>query len=221
MFTAAFDAAGTDHDQELLIVAGFISSADDWIDFDRLWRKRLAAARLRFFHMVDFASFKKQFSNGWRDNEPRRRNLLRDLMEIIRSHAFRRFGCIVENKTFRDNVPEDFRDQYLLDAFTAASMACARQVQDWCKADGASSFENVRFVFEAGDTGQTQLENRFRNDLQMIPSFEFKEDKETPSGEQRAFTPLQAADFFAYELFRGSKNPKTENINRDGRCYSF
>jgi len=148
--------------------------------------------------MVDFASSKKQFSSGWKDNEPRRQALLRDLMEIIRPRVFRRFGCVIENKTFLDNVSKDFRDQYFLDAYTAAGMVCASQVREWCKVDRSPRFETVRFVFEAGDKGQAQLEKRFRNDLKTIASFEFK----------TAFTPLQVADFLAYELFLGVKESK-------------
>jgi hypothetical protein len=209
MFTTAFDAAGTDHDQELLIVAGFISTADHWINFDRLWRKRLADDGLKYFHMVDFASFKKQFRNGWRDNEPRRRALLGDLMDIIQAHAFRRFGCVVENTTFLENVSKDVRDQYFLDAYTAASLSCTQQVRQWCTDDGSPKFETIRFVFEAGDKGQTQLEKRFRNDLKMIANFEFKFDQET----HLAFTPLQAADFLAYELFLGVKETRGRKHN--------
>src|ERR1039458_1092492 len=42
MMTACFDASGHERDQRFLVVAGFVSSVDDWIDFDRLWRDRLA-----------------------------------------------------------------------------------------------------------------------------------------------------------------------------------
>lgn len=201
MFTACFDASGTIHDQGDLVIAGFISTADVWIDFDRLWRKRLAEDGLEYFHMVDFAHHREQFASGWKGNEPRRRALLEDLMKIIRSHAFRRFGCVIENQVFLTNVSENFRSQYLFNAYVAASMVCVGQVSEWCSGDGAPVFEKIRFVFEAGDAGQAQLEKRFRNDLQMSLSFEYK------TGEQ-AFTPLQAADFFAYELLLGIRESK-------------
>lgn len=198
MFTACFDAGGTPHDQELLVVAGFISTADEWNNFDRLWRKRLADDGLEYFRMAEFAHSRKQFRSGWKDNEPRRKALLGDLMAIIRLHAFRRFGCIVENQTFLNNVPRDFQAQYFLDAYTTASMACVRQVRDWGRAEGAPALEKVRFVFEAGDAGQAQLEKRFRNDIQTSISFKYKKGPQS-------FTPLQAADFLAYELFVGVK----------------
>ena len=85
-------------------------------------------------------------------------------------------------------------------------MTCVKQVMQWCKNDGSPRFERIEFVFEDGDLGKGNLISRFRNDLKMIPSFKPKQDKETPHGRVCGFTPLQAADFFAYEVFLGCKN---------------
>ena len=86
MLTACFDASGNYQDpkQPFFVVAGFISRADRWIKFDEEWRKRLASDGLSYFHAVDFAASQKEFAVGWRDNEKRRRQLLEDLLDIIR-----------------------------------------------------------------------------------------------------------------------------------------
>jgi hypothetical protein len=81
MLAAAFDGR-TDREKTWLAVAGFISSAKDWVNFDRAWRARLAEDGIAYFHMVDFAHSVKKF-DGWRNHEARRQHLLSDLLAII------------------------------------------------------------------------------------------------------------------------------------------
>ncbi|MBI4431464.1 MAG: hypothetical protein HY587_07110 [Candidatus Omnitrophica bacterium] len=214
MFTACFDAGGSQHDQKFLVVAGFVSSAEEWVRFDKAWRERLAGDNLSYFHMVDFAQFSGEFRNGWRDNEPRRKKLLSDLVEIIRRHAFRRFGCAIDNEVFLRNLPENRRRQYFLNAYALAGMTSAAQVFKWCKEE-RTPFEKVDFVFEDGDIGKGQLITRFNNDLGMTPVFKPKKDKQATIGMVFGFTPLQAADFLAYEITKGCKEMK--NRKRDPR----
>jgi hypothetical protein len=147
MFTACFDAGGSQHNQQFLVVAGFISSSKIWNDFDRIWRGRLAQDGLSYFHMVDFAQSTGQFREGWRNNEPRRQRLLADLMDIIRKHAFRRFGCAVDNELFLRHLPRERREEYFLDAYALASMDCTAQVLRWCRTQPAPTVPQsaVRF----------------------------------------------------------------------------
>jgi hypothetical protein len=210
MFIACFDAGGSQHDQNFLVVAGFISSADTWKRFDTAWRERLEQDDLSYFHMVDLAQSTEEFKEGWKNNEPRRQKLLADLMEIIQKYAFRRFGCAVNNELFLLHLSKERREEYFLDAYALAGMDCTAQVLRWCKTQPAPEFHTVRFVFEDGDLGKGKLIKRFSNDLDMTPFFEPKQDKLTEHGKIAAFTPLQAADFLSYEILKGCK----EMINR-------
>ena len=112
MFIACFDAGGSQHDQNFLVVAGFISSADTWKRFDTAWRERLEQDDLSYFHMVDLAQSTEEFKEGWKNNEPRRQKLLADLMEIIQKYAFRRFGCAVNNELFLLHLSKERREEY-------------------------------------------------------------------------------------------------------------
>src|SRR5438309_1885521 len=85
MLQTAFDAAGHEVDHSCISVAGFISSAEDWIKFDEAWRKRLTADRLTYFRMSDFAQFSGEFADRDAWKESRRRALLGNLIEIIRA----------------------------------------------------------------------------------------------------------------------------------------
>ena len=204
MMTACFDASGHECDQRFLVVAGFVSSADDWIDFDRLWRHRLAQDGLSYFHMHDFAQNVGQFLKGWREDESRRRKLLGDLMDIIQSHTYRKFACTVENQFLSDNVKPEIIRNYHLKSYVLAARDCAARVREWSRSFGAK--EVPALVFEYGDLYQTLLTKRLVADQFAPPLFKFKKDR---VDEDRTivlgFTPLQAADFFAYEAFIAAK----------------
>ncbi len=109
VLAATFDAS-VDKTKNWLAVAGFISSAGDWVDFDRKWRARLAEDGLTYFHMVDFAQSVEEFSKGWKKDEPRRRRLLNDLLEIIEGHVYHKVGVMVEIKGYDDVVTTTARD---------------------------------------------------------------------------------------------------------------
>lgn len=203
MFTACFDAGGSQHDQQFLVVAGFVSSADTWIRFDQKWRERLAKDGVRYFHMEEFAHFRGEFRNGWRNNEKKRREILSDLLYIIESHAFRKFGCAIEHKQLTSTISKKQREKYLLDAYSFAGLYCAHQVNKWRINERISTLPEL--VFEDGDLGKGHLMERLKKDGFGTPIFRQKKDDENDRGNRRAFTPLQAADFLAYEIFLANK----------------
>lgn len=209
MFTACFDAGGSQHDQEFLVVAGFISSADTWTTFDLLWRERLTKDGIRYFHMEEFAHFRGEFKNGWRNNEIKRRSLLSDLLDIIRSHAFRKFGCAIEHKQLTDVISKEQREKYLLDAYSFAGLYCAHQVNQWRVNEKISALPDL--VFEDGDLGKGHLMDRLKKDGFGTPIFRLKKDAEISGRKSPAFTPLQAADFLAYEIFLANKRWEDPN----------
>lgn len=211
MFTVCFDAGGSDHDQEYLVVAGFVSSAKDWKDFECAWVTRLKEDGIEYFHMVEFAHSMGQFKNGWKNNELKRRKLLTDLMFIIKSHVYRRFGCVIENKVFINTLSKEQRDKWLLSAYTLAAITCAGQVYNWISPFSYNSPIPLEFVFEKGDAGKGKLIERFESDLNITPVFKPKRNEKNSFGIIPAFIPLQAADFWAYEIFVGCKKMNQPN----------
>ncbi len=208
MFTTAFDAGGSKDDQDFIVLAGFIAPADAWIEFDRYWRDRLAQEGLNYFHMVDFAQFAGEFKVGWRDNEPRRRALLRNLIELIERYASRKFGAVVPIEAFKRQSPPEGWETYDLCPYSLAAMHTAANVMRWCIRDGSPQFENISFIFEDGDTGgKGRVEKQFKVNLDMRPLF--KPKKDTPNNKtgmiKPMWTPLHAADFLAYEVFKFCK----------------
>jgi hypothetical protein len=54
MLTAAFDCS-SDKSEQFFVMAGFVSSAEEWANFDKEWRARLKMDNLAYFHMHPFA----------------------------------------------------------------------------------------------------------------------------------------------------------------------
>ncbi len=199
MFTACFDVAGKEDDCPYITVAGFVAPADAWIEFDQRWRQRLKDDGLTYFHMVDFASSTNEFSKGWKDNEPRRRKLLSDLMEIIVSNASRKFSVSIESGSLAKHVGENLRAHYLLTAFVLGARACAGKVIAWARRE---KINTPLFVFEEGDAGKGNLIDRFQYDGFGTPIFRYKKDTTIKRIFHEGFTPLHATDFLAYEMFQ-------------------
>src|SRR5258708_21632130 len=84
VLTFAFDASG-DERTTLLSVAGFVSSAEDWVTFSEAWTNRLSQEGIKCFHAVDANAFRGEFE-PFRDRSDKvqwRERLFSDLMDIL------------------------------------------------------------------------------------------------------------------------------------------
>ena len=197
-FTAGFDASGKEADQPVVIVAGFVSSAKDWISFSEQWQARLALDGFSYFHMVEFAHSAEHFAK-LKGNEGKRRELLGDLMEIIKSHAYRKFALAVEVPVFVQGLDEEFRKQFYLTAYSLLGRVVAAEAYSWHRELKLSA--PLKLVFETGDD-QEELSKRMQGDGYPAPDFRPKTDRTSKLGIfESGYLPLQAADFLAYEYF--------------------
>jgi hypothetical protein len=195
MLTACFDASGHPT-QRSVLVAGFIASVPDWIDFEKAWINRLSGDGLAFFHMHEFAQSVGQFK-GWEGQEIRRRKLLADLYGIIQSHAFRKFGTAILNSELDTVITTEAQQEFNISAYGLAGRGVVENVMQWASTE---QIRSVEFVFEAGDLNQGHLVNLMNTDGLPIPSFKPKRDTVTKFGLMiPGFVPLQAADILAYE----------------------
>lgn len=205
---AYFDASGHQDDQKYLVVAGFVSSPQEWVNFDRLWGERLRQDGIQFFHANEFAHSIGQF-NGWRGDEARRRSLTADLMDIIKRHVFRMFGSVVINEVLNEEISEQTREQYLINAYSLAGRSCAADLRQWLLKERWQTVPEL--IFEDGDIGKGLLRRTLVRDGFAEPIFRPKKDTETQDGMViQALTPLQPADWLAYEIFLASKSQSVE-----------
>jgi hypothetical protein len=95
VFTVAFDASSA-KSSRVESVAGFVSSAADWMHFQEKWNARLAVDSIQYMHMHEYVASTGQFK-GWAVEKKRTtgRSLIEDLVKIIREHAHRKFGSVL------------------------------------------------------------------------------------------------------------------------------
>jgi hypothetical protein len=213
MLVAAFDASGREHDQIALVVAGFISSANDWLEFERLWTMRLARDGIAHFHTVEFAHSFGQF-DGWRNQEERRRELLSDLLTIIMTHCYRKFGCGISIKHWSSGISDSNKQQFRITAYGLAGLISILTVDSWCRIERMGTAPEI--IFEDGDLGKGSLEKAASP---RKPQIVFRPKKDTMRKDgvlTSGFVPLQAADMLAYELLLGIRNME-EGMPRDPR----
>lgn len=209
MLTACFDASGHEADQEFLVVAGFVSSAEDWNEFSMRWSKRLAQDGIPCFHAVSCEKNNDEFW-GWKEKTAEKRRLKEDLIDIIQSCTYRVFASTVQIKTLSE-LSDENRIEYGMRAYALAGRTCAARIREWGNSFHCRYVPEI--VFEEGDAGSKELTTRMIEDGFSEPIFRPKRDRtDVKTGQARpGFIPLQAADFLAYEIFQVHK---TRSIDR-------
>ena len=164
---------------------------------------------IEYFHAHQFAHSIKQFE-GWRDDEGRRRAFYGDLMDIILSHAHRKFGSIIVNATHDAELSQENREMFHLEAYALAGRTVAADVARYAASFSAKNFPEI--VFEDGDLDKGMLMKRLKKDGYPAPIFKPKKDTVgRKDGLLRpAYTPLQAADLWAYELYLADQKVQAE-----------
>jgi hypothetical protein len=202
MLTASFDASGQESNQPFVVVAGFISSTEDWSEFTQRWMERIQRDKILSFHAAACENNTDEFW-AWKDKRIEKIKLKEDLIEIIQSCTHRLFTSTVEMKSLA-TLSHENRLQYGLRAYALAGRTCAARVREWSSSWGSRYVPEL--VFEQGDPGSKGLEIRLLEDGFSQPNFRPTRDKKT-KGELiiPGFIPLQAADFLAYEVFLAHK----------------
>ena len=200
MIQTAFDVSYDHPRSRFLVMAGFLSSAEEWVEFDGKWRKRLADDGLPYFHMTAFAHCgthpQKPFDKTWIGKEERRKALIRDLLNITLDHAYYKFAVVVQKDAF-DNLTPDIRAAQL--GGTQLAMAgsfIVGLVANWKKIENYQT--KPEYFFEDGDIDKGTLMKVIKDKTGADPIFRPKVDD--PDKGVVTFTPLQAADIFAYEV---------------------
>jgi hypothetical protein len=200
MLSFALDAGG-DEATPVMTVAGFCSSEQDWGTFSELWTQRLKQEGIAFFRAVDAAHFRGQFQpfrdrpdrNAWRDK------LFADLMDILKRHVYRKFGCTIYNPALK-NLDSRLVEEFAISAYSLAGRTTEKHIRKWIK-DEWTSTTPVVIVFESGDRGIGKLQKRLLEDGCFPPTFRPKKDTiREDGGIEYGYVPLQAGDWLAYEL---------------------
>jgi hypothetical protein len=207
--TAYFDdAGGADHG--FTVVSGWVSTVANWKRFDIDWRLLLAHYDLPYFSMKECAQFKGPFDKWEGINQGTRSSFLRDAADVIKSYVLYGFGSVIQHKEF-DAVNRRYTlKEYVGSPYALAGRICTKHVRRWGLKNGYERWK-LAFVFDKGTPKSGTLAKLMEreglgNPIFLSPLDTFHEGKLV----QKGLTPLQAADFLAYELRKIHKDDPEE-----------
>jgi hypothetical protein len=186
MFTTYFDGSGSPDDTAALVVAGFIATSVQWIEFERNWKDTLQAFNVSSLHMKHFAHSRGEFTS-WKGDEQKRRQFLGRLINIILIRVRHSFASAVIMPDFR-SVDAKYHLSELIKPYALAGCTCVEKVKQWAKRSAVNP-EEIAYIFEDGDKDKGDLMKRMEEDHKILPIF-LKKDKSVA---------FQAADLLAYE----------------------
>src|ERR1700693_743704 len=85
-FNAVFDESGKQNDSDVVVFAGFFTTADRWTEFGREWNTELRKNKLTYFRMVDAVQLNGSFSK-FRNKRPALTSLVSRLADLICKYA--------------------------------------------------------------------------------------------------------------------------------------
>jgi prophage tail gpP-like protein len=141
MFTAYFDASGSENDQLCLAVGGFVATDQDWVTFERQWLTRLAEDGLQRFHTKELQAWERE----------KRTKLINDLIELIAGTVARKFGAVVQNDSL-SLLSADERRKWHIRPYSLAGRVCAAHIRQWSTRDRIGYVPNL--IFADGDLGK-------------------------------------------------------------------
>jgi hypothetical protein len=201
-----FDASGT-HDSldrrgkpsPAVSVAGYLATPLQWQRFDKKWREILNDAGVPYFHATEFVARISPF-DGW--SEEKRLGFIRALIDTISGNVTYGIGMAVSRAEYGSIlVSEPMVRRVFGSPYTFCCHMCFCTGHDW--ALERKYTDSIKYVFESGDASGEILQahtNARRND-QVRERFCFEIGGLTFEDGVRV-TPLQAADFLTYELYR-------------------
>jgi hypothetical protein len=212
MFIVYFDESGTHYKAKAFALAGYIATAEQWIEFEREWRDLLQSENISMFHRTDLECFHNEFSedNGW--NPTRRERVVRRAQGIIRRRVNIGISSSIIKQAYDEIITGEARHFYGEHYYSFAVRDCLERVADWIKRFHRT--EPIRYVFEKGAEGQTEVNEA------LTEAYEDKDLRERfkldgwSFEDKRSVVQLQAADLLAYETFKHMENQIVDGVKR-------
>jgi hypothetical protein len=212
-YSAYFDAS-MNVPQDEMVVAGYLSTLEEWAQFEISWRLVLAKHDVPFFKMSEFIGRRKEYAHPKWQTESYRAQFLSDLALIIRSWTVASIACRMKKDLF-----EKYNKLYDLDSrfnlFAICGRDCAAQARKYVR--GIPSDLPIVFIFDRGDADAGLLTNEMISSGLPAPAFKRSRpdpllDKDDPYRVQ-----LQACDLSAWELRRGESDLEGGKIPQELR----
>ena len=160
-YTVYFDASGQPHENDVLCVTGFGSTAKKWLRFESLWNALLKESRISPpFHATDFHNRAKQYA-GWTNDQSAM--FIRRAISILKTTTHKSFSAAMSVKDVRRMQREYvlMRGLNIDPPYTWCAMVACRLASGWLARHGSPS-DPVRVIFERGDQDQGLFLTRWR-----------------------------------------------------------
>jgi hypothetical protein len=214
-FAIYFDDSGTSPNQNIAVAAGWIAPTNAWMQFEIEWdvARKIPGDEFKCMHMTDFVSSLNRNSEFYGKNDLlRKQRIGQRLRQIIMKYAVKGFALGVVKADFDAIVPDALRAQGFENHYTYAIRRVLGMVDTWRQTN--MSGEPIEYVFDWLDKkeerrkeikkifswAEGQSEAFIRYGLQK-GGYDFRQKELVP--------PLQAADMFAWTVYRATLNEVT------------
>lgn len=205
--TAYFDDSGTHGDSLTVVVAGFVSSPNQWRRFTREWTKASAEYGFSAFHFAEFLANNQhsEFDDTQKWNDKYRAIVLRKLSSIAAQHSVHAFSASISRADYDELVKGDFRHD-VGEHFTFAVRAVLGFIEQWRADQGIK--EPIEYIFSTmKGQPKKEIDGVFDGALKSDnPLHKFGIGPGCHSfRDMRQILPLQAADLLAGCVYQRDK----------------
>jgi hypothetical protein len=188
MFTTYFDASGSPDDVRTaaVVVAGFVATAEQWIEFDRNWNDALSRFHVSALHMKDYAHSRRDYAD-WEKDQGKRQEFLAALINIVCTRMRHSFVSAVMLDGYR-RLNQKYYLEECVKPYSIAGNTCIAKVKRWADTQGIPQ-DQIAYFFEDGDADKGDFMQHAKRSHGFTPLF-------LPKTRSVAF---QAADLLAYE----------------------
>jgi hypothetical protein len=205
--TAYFDDSGTHDDSATVVVAGFVSSAQQWRRFTREWNKAKAEYGITDFHFAQFLANNKdtEFADKKKWNDVRKANVLRRLRSIAFTHSIHAFSCSVNRRDYDEVFSDSIREE-LGGHFTWTVRAVLGFIENWREKQQIK--EPIEYIFSTmKGKPKREIDGVFDGALKIgnaLHKYGIQPGCHS-FRDMREILPLQAADLLAGCVYQADK----------------
>jgi hypothetical protein len=200
-FEVYFDDSGTDGANEIAIAACYVSSKEQWDEFNRNWKEILEDENFDHFHMAEFVAKPEAGHKPFCDwSDEKKKRVYRRLAAAINVRVRHGFAIAVPKRRFDACAFQEFRKEYAENHYVFAVKSLFGLLEKWrtkyCVA------VPMQYVFDHGSLGEQQLGgiwDKYSRDERARTRYGIADDGVLFQS-KTLFKPLQAADILAWQM---------------------
>lgn len=188
-----FDESASQKDTKVMTIAGYVSTEEKWVKFEKSWLAVMQQYNVPYLHMKEFAPCTGVFKD-WKGQEDKRKAFLADLIKVAKKNVHKGFVCSIRMQDFEEVNKEFHLVEHWGNAYSLMGMAVVTAVMEW--KEKHFSHARIKYIFEDGYTGNHHLRRCLQKE--NLP-YSFTPKKEKQSGVITYLAPFQLSDFLAWE----------------------